>query len=96
MLAEKFGFKIISSGNLLRARKEQGDFVGNRIGEVIDKGGLVPTPIILHLWLHELEKIREQETGAGVIFEGSPRKLYEAWMLEEALWFYQLNGNSMV
>lgn len=93
MLAERYHLKIISSGNLLRARKAQDDFVGKRIGEVIDKGGLVPTPVIFHMWLHELEAAREQKGINGIVFEGSPRKLYEAFMLDETLWFYELEGN---
>src|SRR3990167_1973371 len=82
-LAQKHGFKIISSGSLLRKRAEQNDFVGKKIAEILDRGGLIPTPIIFHLWLHELEGAREAESGVkGIIFEGSPRKLYEAYLLQ--------------
>jgi len=96
-LAEQYGLKIISSGSLLRARAEEKDFVGNRIAGILDKGGLIPTPIIFHLWLHELEKIREAENEVkGFIFEGSPRKLYEAYLLDETLWFYNLEKNMRV
>ncbi len=93
-LAQKYNLKVISSGNLLRARQAEGDFVGRRIGEIIDNGGLVPTPVIFHMWLHELEIAKNDGTISGVIFEGSPRKLYEAWMLDETLWFYHLDGNA--
>jgi len=97
VLAQKHGFKIISSGSLLRKRAEQNDFVGKKIAEILDRGGLIPTPIIFHLWLHELEGAREAESGVkGIIFEGSPRKLYEAYLLQEALEFYQLTGNMQV
>ncbi|OHA63122.1 MAG: hypothetical protein A3E07_03170 [Candidatus Wildermuthbacteria bacterium RIFCSPHIGHO2_12_FULL_45_9] len=95
LLAQKYNLRIISSGNLLRERKKQDDFVGRRISEIIDKGGLVATPIIFHLWLHELERLREDENASGIIFEGSPRKLYEAYMLNETMEFYQLAGNTM-
>ena len=96
MLVGKYNFRVISSGNLLRARSEQSDFVGRRIGEIINKGDLVPTPVIFHLWLHELEATREDGSARGVVFEGSPRKLYEAWMLDETLWFYGLEQNMQV
>ena len=95
-LARDYNFRIISSGNLLRARAEKSDFVGQRIGEIINKGDLVPTPVIFHLWLHELETTREDTSMRGVVFEGSPRKLYEAWMLDETLWFYSLDQNVQV
>lgn len=93
-LSSKHNLKVISSGNLLRARQAQADFVGSRIGEIIDAGGLVPTPVIFHMWLHELEAAIDDSTINGVIFEGSPRKLYEAWMLDETLWFYHLDTNT--
>src|SRR3989338_2489783 len=97
MLAKEHSFKIISSGSLLRARAEQNDFVGKGIAEILDRGGLIPTPIIFHLWLHELEKIREAgDEVKGIIFEGSPRKLYEAYLLDETLWFYNLEKNMRV
>lgn len=96
MLAKNYNFKIISSGNLLRARAEQTDFVGQRIGEIINKGELVPTPVIFHLWLHELEAARDEKSINGIVFEGSPRKLYEAWMLDETLWFYGLEQHMRV
>lgn len=96
-LAEQHALKIISSGSLLRARAGEKDFVGNRIAEILDRGGLIPTPIIFHLWLHELEKIREAgDEVKGIIFEGSPRKLYEAYLLDETLWFYNLEKNMRV
>lgn len=78
----------------MRARAEQDDFVGKRIAEILSKGGLIPTPVIFHMWLHELEAARDDKNVNGIIFEGSPRKLYEAWMLEETLWFYNLDANA--
>jgi len=93
-LAKKHNLKVISSGSLLRARAEQADFVGKRIAEILEKGGLIPTPIIFHMWFHELEAAREESSVSGIIFEGSPRKLYEAWMLEETLGFYNLDANA--
>lgn len=96
LLQRKFGFQVVSSGNLLRTRMVQDDFVGERLREIIGKGILVPTPIIFHLWLHRFEELREQENLKGIIFEGSPRKVYEAKLLDEVLPFYQLEGNVRV
>ena len=83
-LQKKFGFELISSGALLRARAEENDFVGKRIDEIISNGNLAPTPIIFHLWLHRFEELREKGVKK-IIFEGSPRKLYEAMLLEAKL-----------
>jgi len=94
ILAERHNLKIISSGTLLRQRAEQTDFVAKGIAEILARGGLIPTPIIFHLWLHELEASKDDENINGIIFEGSPRKLYEAFMLEETLRFYNLEANT--
>jgi len=91
-LQKKFGFELISSGALLRKRATVSDFVGKRINELITKGILTPTPIIFHLWLHRFEELQEKGVKK-IIFEGSPRKVYEAMLLEEILPFYHWKGN---
>jgi len=84
MLAEKFGLKLISSGNLLRAKAKDSDFTGKKIAQIISQGGILPTPVVFDLWMDELK---------GIVFEGSPRRLYEAWLLQEALEFFGFGGN---
>ncbi|MDP2641066.1 MAG: nucleoside monophosphate kinase [Candidatus Yanofskybacteria bacterium] len=95
-LAKRYNLRIISSGELLRARAKVDDFAGRQIKAVLDRGGLIPTPIIFHLWLHELETIQGNSDLGGIIFEGSPRKVYEAHLLDEALGFYGLAGDFKV
>ncbi len=87
LLATSFGLAHVSTGVLLRERCKEQDFLGRELNAVLARGGLVPTPLVFHLWLHELERLR-QANAKGVVFEGSPRKLYEAWMLKETLEFY--------
>ena len=96
LLAEKFNLKIISSGELLRERAKQDDFVGSKIKKVLNEGGLIPTPIIFDMWLHELERIQEKNEYQGIILEGSPRKVYEAYLLDEIYQFYNLQENFRV
>jgi adenylate kinase len=91
LLQKKFGFEVISSGTLLRERAKKDDFVGRRIHELISKGILTPSPVIFHLWMHKFEELREQGVKK-IIFEGSPRKVYEARLLEEVFPFYQWEG----
>lgn len=95
-LAERYDLKVISSGSLLRKRAEIDDFAGRKISGILSKGGLIPTPIIFHLWLHELEALHEDGGVDGIVFEGSPRKVYEARLLDEALGFYDLEGEFSV
>jgi adenylate kinase len=88
LLAQKFHFLNVSTGNLLRSRAKKKDFIGRRIQEILDVGGLM-TSIVISLWIHEFERWRKRKVN-GVILEGSPRKVYEAHALDDTLDFYGL------
>lgn len=96
LLQKRFGFKHVSTGVLLRRRMQKNDFLGKGIAGILKKGGLIPTPIVFHMWLHALESLRKDKKAKGVILEGSPRKLYEAWMFKETLDFYTWGNNVRV
>lgn len=96
LLMKKFGLKHLSTGVLLRKRCKKKDFLGRGIARILKRGGLIPTHIVSHMWLHALESLREDKKAKGVILEGSPRKLYEAWMLKETLDFYNWGNNVRV
>lgn len=93
LLKERLGLNYIGSGELLRRRKEIKDFTGKKIADVIDKGGLVPSPVIFALWMAELEKIRNLEKNNGILIDGSPRKILEAHLIEEAVNWYGWSDN---
>ncbi len=76
------GFDVVKTGELLRERAKKEDFIGKKISETLLKGGLIPTPIVFLLWIPLLLNLYEKKTK-GVVFDGNPRKLYEAYMLEE-------------
>lgn len=81
-LTEKTNFSVINTGELLRERAKDDDLIGNKISETLSKGGLIPTPVVFSLWMpHILDYYNKGEKG--IIFDGNPRKLYEAKMLEE-------------
>ena len=82
LLSKKTGFGVIRTGELLREKAKDNDFVGKKIKQVFRHGGLIPTPIVFSLWMPKLEEFRESNVK-GVIFDGNPRKLYEAYMLQE-------------
>ncbi len=88
LLKERFNLEAIGSGNILRARMKQDDYTGKKIGEVINKGKRIPTPVIFMLWMKELEAIKQRTGSQGFIFDGSPRTVFEAKMLEDALEWY--------
>jgi adenylate kinase len=97
ILREKLGFDFIGSGDLLRARKQAHDFTGEKIASVIDNGGLIATPVIFSLWMTEFERLKNNESELkGIVIDGSPRKIREAYLMDEALDWYEWNDNFKV
>lgn len=89
LLKERLGLEFIGTGDLLRSRKKIDDFTGRKIAEVIDGGGIIVTPIPFKLWMDSFEKIKNKGDFNGLIIDGSPRKIKEAWLLEDALNWYE-------
>lgn len=96
LIRERLGLEYLGSGEMLRARKQQSDFTGKRIAECIDNGGLVRTPVIFSLWMKELERIKNLENIKGILFDGSPRKILEAKLLDETIAWYDWDKNFKV
>ena len=95
-LETKFPFEHISTGALLRQRAKKNDFIAKRLREIMEMGGLVPTASVFQLWMPRLEYLQKQKHFRGVVFDGSPRKLYEALMLDELLQLYKWDKNFKV
>lgn len=93
LLRKKFGLDYIGSGDLLRARGKKKDFTGKKITEVIVKGGLIPTPAILKLWLDKVEELKNKKNLKGFVMDGNPRKILEAYLIDEALEWYGWDKN---
>jgi len=97
MFREKMGFDFIGSGDLLRARKKEAGFTGGKIASVIDHGGLIATPVVFSLWMAEFERLKAIEDKLkGIVIDGSPRKIREAYLMDEALDWYEWNENFKV
>lgn len=88
LLEKKFGFEHLSTGQLLRNRAKKKDFIGKTIKRIQETGALVPTPLVFQIWSPHIEQFFRRKNVKGVIFDGSPRKLYEARMLLELLEMY--------
>lgn len=94
-LKEKTGFSIVNTGELLRKKAEEDDVVGNKISETLRKGGLIPTPVVFSLWMPlVIEFYNKKEKG--LIFDGNPRKLYEARMLEELFLMLEIDSPKVI
>jgi adenylate kinase len=87
MVQDKFKLECIGSGNLLRKRVQTKDYTGRKIAQVMNQGSRVPTPIVFQIWMERLEKIKKKKIK-GIVFDGSPRTVHEAQMLDQALAWY--------
>ena len=98
LLVKKFGLIYIGSGELLRELAAKSNFSGRKTAQTTKTGVLVPTSLIFQLWINKLEEIKQTKDNdlAGIIFDGSPRKLVEANLLDEALNWYEWNKNIKV
>ena len=96
LLQEEFKLGYIGSGELLRARKEVADYTGIKIGEFIDNGKRVPTPVIFKLWMDKFEELKQAPEFQGFVLDGSPRTILEAEMVGQALEWYEWEKNIRV
>lgn len=74
LLEEKYGYKHLSTGDLLREEIKKGNELGEKIQEIISKGELVSDEIITELLTNELKSIKDEK----FILDGYPRNLAQA------------------
>jgi len=79
-LTEKFNYKHISTGDLLREAKNKGDELGRKIEELMNSGALVSDEIVLTLLNNELKKMDKNQ---AFILDGFPRNVLQANALED-------------
>lgn len=96
LLKEKMGLDFVNSGDLLRERKKINNFTGNKISQIMDNGGLILTPVVFSLWMDRFEELKNRGDVKGIIMDGSPRKIREAYLLDEALDWYEWDKNMKV
>jgi adenylate kinase len=76
----------VESGALLREFITGDNFTQKKVKTVLNSGVLVPESIIVALWT---DYIIANFTGVeNLVFDGTPRKLHEAQLLDNALQFY--------
>jgi adenylate kinase len=79
----------IESGALLRKFSQGSNFTQKKIKAILAGGVLVPESIIVSLWTDFI--IANFNGGENMVFDGTPRKLHEAQLLDNALQFYGIN-----
>lgn len=78
-----FGFKRFETGGALRRLAGEDSPLGRRTKAFIDAGRLAPPPLVAEIVVREAE--RHLESGQSVVFDGSPRTLFEAERLVASL-----------
>lgn len=80
LLAEKYNFSHIETGNILRRMAKKKNALGKKIALWMQKGALIPSEVVAPLVQKEVEGILK--TGRGFILDGSPRKSPENKILD--------------
>lgn len=81
-LSEKFALLHLSSGDILREAVRNGTKAGLAAKDFMDKGQLVPDPVLIDLFR---EKLSADECKKGFILDGFPRNLAQAESLDHLL-----------
>lgn len=80
-IKESFGIPQISTGDMLRAAKDSGSELGNRVKAVMESGALVSDEIVIDL---VKERIQQPDCEKGFLFDGFPRTIPQAQAMEDA------------
>jgi adenylate kinase len=81
-LAKELGIPQLSTGDMLREARAAGSELGKRVAAVMDSGKLVSDDIVIALID---EKLRQDSTRNGAIFDGFPRTVTQAEALDRLL-----------
>ncbi|MEL6241942.1 MAG: adenylate kinase [Pseudomonadota bacterium] len=81
LLTEERGMVQLSTGDMLRAAKDSGTEMGNRVAEVMSRGELVTDEIVIGLIRERIVANPDQ----SYIFDGFPRTLMQAVALGDLL-----------
>lgn len=78
--AKEYGIVHVSTGDLLRAEVKKETELGKEIGEIIQKGNLVPDRMITDLLKKRFE---EPDCKKGYILDGFPRNIPQVHILKD-------------
>lgn len=81
LVAER-GMVQLSTGDMLRAVRASGSELGERFGELMDRGDLIPDDMIIEMIDARLD---EPDCRNGAIFDGFPRTSGQAAALDDML-----------
>lgn len=77
-LIEKYKLTYISTGDMLRAEIAEGSELGKTAKSIMDAGDLVPDELIVQILEKKIKNIGDAK---GILFDGFPRNLVQAYIL---------------
>lgn len=80
LLEEKFGYKKISTGDLIRAEVKAGSGIGKKVKSIMEKGELVSDDIIIDMVKN---RVKKDDISVGYTMDGFPRTLEQAKALSK-------------
>ena len=80
IITKELGIPHIYTGEMLRAIAKQNTEDGRTVKKLLDQGKFAPTPLTIKIVKQRLEKPDAQK---GYIFDGFPRSVEQAEMMEE-------------
>ena len=81
-IAEKYHLIHVSTGDIFRAEIANRSPLGLHVKDIIEKGELVPDPLLIEILLNLIKK---NNPCRGFVFDGFPRTLNQAKMLDSML-----------
>ena len=93
LLVQKNGFVQLSTGDLLREEtsKKNSKF-GEKVKNLMESGELVPDEIVIDIVVTKVEEFKDK----SVIFDGFPRNLKQATVLDDSLQNVSINLDSVI
>ena len=82
MITENLGLIHISTGDLIREEQKNDTKIGKLATQLIDKGHFLPDEIVIQM---VKQKVIDNPTAPGFIFDGFPRTVDQAKILDEFL-----------
>ena len=92
-MAEKFQLEHVSTGDLFRYEISHKTPLGLKAQEIINRGDLCPDDITLGMLRNHIEKHADSK---GFIFDGVPRTIKQAEMLDDPTFFTNLDITKVI
>ena len=79
-IAERYGIRHISSGELLRSHVERGTAIGRDVAAFLASGDLVPDEVVISVLA---EPVLDAAVAGGYVLDGFPRTAHQAEVARE-------------